>query len=102
MGDQHGFFENIKSGQLEETNKVESQCIRVEGEILLRDKGRIRKRWLRFFRSLLNAKSNMLDPDIPKSLQHPIASALEIEPWEEDVATAMKATLNSKAEGPYR
>ena len=35
-----------------------------EKERLLRNKGRIRKRWARFFRSLLNAKSDMLDPDI--------------------------------------
>ena len=31
MGDQHGFFQNIKSVQLEETKKVESQCVRDEG-----------------------------------------------------------------------
>ena len=41
MGDQHGFFQNIKSVQLEETKKVESQWIRDEEERLLRDKGRI-------------------------------------------------------------
>ena len=29
-GDQHGFFQNIKSVQLEETKKVESQCVRDE------------------------------------------------------------------------
>ena len=44
MGDQHGFFQNIKSVQLEETKKVESQGVRHEGGILLRDKGRIRQR----------------------------------------------------------
>ena len=42
MGDQHGFFQNIKSVQLEKTKKVESQCVRDEGGRLLRDKGRIR------------------------------------------------------------
>ena len=38
MGDQHGFFQNIKSMQLEETKKVESQCV-VRDEVgrLLRD-----------------------------------------------------------------
>ena len=66
MGDQHGFFQNIKSMQLEETRKVESKCVRDEGGSLLRDKGRIRERWVRFFRSLMNSKSEMLDPDIPK------------------------------------
>ena len=54
MGDQHGFFQDIKSVQLEETKKVESQCVRDEGGRLLRDKGRIRERRVRFFRSLLN------------------------------------------------
>ena len=100
MGDQHGFFQNIKSVQLEETKKVESQCVRDEGR-LLRDKGRIRERWVRFFRSLLNSKSDMLDADIPKRLpQHPIASAHGIEPTEEEIATAMKAMANAKAVGP--
>ena len=95
MGDQHGFFQNIKSVQLEETKKVESQCVHDEEGRLLRDKGSVR-----FFRSLLNAKSDMLDPDIPKRLsQHPIASALRIEPTEEEIATAIKAMANAKAVG---
>ena len=99
-GDQHGFFQNIKSMQLEETKKVESQCVRDEERRLLRDKGRTRERWVRFFRSLLNAKFDMLDPGIPKRLpQHPVVSALGIEPTEE-IATAMKAMANAKAVGP--
>ena len=101
MGNQHGFFQNINSVQLEETKKVESQCVRDEEGRLLRDKGRIRERWVRFFRSLLNSKSDMLDADIPKRLpQHPVASALGIEPTEEEIATAMKAMTNAKAVGP--
>ena len=83
MGDQHGFFQNIKPVLLEETEKVESQCVRDEEGRLLQDKGRTRERWVRFFTSLLNAKSDMLDPDIPKRLpQQPVASALGIEPTE--------------------
>ena len=101
IGDQHGFFQNIKSVQLEETKKVESQCVRDEEGTLLRDKGRIRERWVRFFRSLLNSKSDMLDADIPKRLpHHPVASALGIVPTEEEIATAMKAIPNAKAVGP--
>ena len=101
MGDQHGFFQNIKSVQLEETKKLESQCVRDEEGRLLRDKARIRERWVRFFRSLLNSESDMLDADIPKKLpQHPVASALGIEPTEEEIATAMKAMANAKAVGP--
>ena len=42
----------------------------------------------------------MLHPDIPKRLpQPPVASALEIEPTEEEIATAMKAMANEKAVG---
>ena len=60
-----------------------------------------RERWVRFFRSLLNSKSDMIDADIPKRLpQHPVASALGIEPTEEEIATAMKAMANAKAVGP--
>ena len=54
-----------------------------------------------FFRSLLNSKPDMLDPDIPKRLpQHPVASALGIEPTEEEITTAMKAMTNANAMGP--
>ena len=43
----------------------------------------------------------MLDPDIQKRLpQHPVASALAIEPTEEEISTAMKAMENAKAVGP--
>ena len=43
----------------------------------------------------------MRDPEIPKRLpQHPVASALGIEPPEEEIATAMKAMANAKAVGP--
>ena len=101
VGDQHGFLQNIKPVELEETKKVESQCVRDEEGRLLRDKERIHERWVQFFRSLLNAKSEMLDPDIPKRLpQHPVASALGIAPTDEENATAMKAMANVKAAGP--
>ena len=46
MGDHHGFFQNIKSVQLEESKKVESQCVCGEEGRLLRDKGRIREGWM--------------------------------------------------------
>ena len=43
----------------------------------------------------------MLDPDIPNRLpQQPVASALGIEPTEEEIATAMKAMANAKTVGP--
>ena len=102
IGDQHGFFQNIKSVQLEETKKVESQCVRDDGGRLLCDRGRIRERWVRFFRSLLNSKSDIVDPYISKRLpQQSVTSALGIEPTEEEIATAMKTMANEKAVGPH-
>ena len=100
MGDQHGFFQNLKSLQLKETKEAASQRVRDGEGRLLRDKGRIRERWVRFFRSLLNSKSK-LDPDIPKRMSHhPVASALVIESTEDEFATAMKVMANAKAVGP--
>ena len=94
-GDQHGFFQNITAVQLEETNKLESQCVRDEGGRLLRDKVRIRERWVRFIRSQLKAKSDMLDTGVPESLPQ-----RGMESTEEEIATAMKAVANAKAVGP--
>ena len=101
MGDQHEFFQNIKSMQLEETRKVKSQYVRNEEGRLLQDKGLIREKYVWFFYSLLNEKSDTLGPDIPKRLpQQPVASALGIEPTEEEITTAMKAMENTKTVGP--
>ena len=50
---------------------------------------------MRFTRSLLKAKSDMLDPDVPKRLPQP-----GIEATEEEIATAMKAMANAKTVGP--
>ena len=96
-------FQNIKSVQLEKTKKVESQCVRDEGGRLLRDKGRFRERWVRFFRSLLGFKSDLLDPDISKRLpQQPVGSALGIELTQEEIATAMKAMAKRESSGAGR
>ena len=74
-----------------------SESVTREGGRLLRDKGHFRGRWVRFFCSLLNSKSDMLDPDIPKRLpQQPVASALGINATEEEIATAMEAMANAK------
>ena len=53
---------------------------------------------MQFFRSLLNTKSDTLDPDTPKRLpQQPVMSALRVEPTEKEIATAMKVMSNAKA-----
>ena len=63
--DQRRFFQNIKSLQLEGAKEVESQYIRDKEGRLHRDKGSGRNRWVQFFCSQLNGKSDILHPDIP-------------------------------------
>ena len=50
--------------EVEDTRKVEFQCIRDEDGRLLRDKDLITQKWARLFHSLLNGKAEKLDPDI--------------------------------------
>ena len=45
------------------------------------------------------AKSDMVDPDIPSRLQHPVASALGIEPMEEEISTVKEPMTNAKLVG---
>ena len=46
MGNQHEFFQNVKSVQLVKAKKVESQYARDEEGRLLRGKWRIHDRWV--------------------------------------------------------
>ena len=88
--DQRGFFQHLKSMEVEETRKVESRCIRDEDGRILRDKDLINQRWARFFHSLLNAKAEKLDPDIISKLpQQTMKANLGVEPTEGETAVAL-------------
>ena len=79
--------------------KVNSPYIRDEKGELLRDADLICERWVRHFRSLLNAKSETLDPTvISKIPQRPITEALG--PMEDEVAAVLRSMANAKAVGP--
>ena len=68
---------------MEETKKVEWQYIGGRERGLLRDKGYICERCVNVSRSLLSAKSDMLDPETTKRRpQRPAARALITEPTE--------------------
>ena len=96
-----GIFQNMKSVQLEKSKKVEMQYFHDKRGEPPREKGRIFERWVRFFRPMLNGKSDMIDPDILKRLlQRPVVRALGTEPRKEEVATAIKAMGKAIAEGP--
>ena len=86
MRDQHGFFQNVKSVQLEETNKAESQYVNDKEGRLLR-------------RVYTRETGTILDPVISRRLlQQPVARALGIEPKKE-IATPMKEKANAKVVG---
>ena len=86
---------------MKEVRNVDSQYIRDEQWKLLRDVELIRERWMRHFRSLLNAKSETLDPTVMSKIsQRFIAKALGVEPTEDEVAAALQSMANAKAVGP--
>ena len=62
--DQRGLFQRCKSLKIEDTWKVNSQYIRYEEGIMLRDPGLVLGKWARFFETLLNSKSDKLRLDI--------------------------------------
>ena len=62
--DRMGLFQRCKFLNIEDTWKVNSQYIRDEEGIMLRDPELVRRRWARFFGTLLNSKSDKLKLDI--------------------------------------
>ena len=76
--DQRGLYQCCKSLNIENTRKVNSQYIRDEEGITLRDPGLVLGRWARFFGTLLNSKSDKFRLDIikefPSGLSHNMPS----------------------------
>ena len=62
-GDQAGFYEHLKTMNMEGKRVRSSQLIKDEDGNLL-----IRERWVRWFHTLLNTKSPKLDPNIAEAL----------------------------------
>ena len=84
--DQRGLYQRCKFLNIDDTRKVNSQHIRDEEGIMLRDPGIVLGRWARFFGTLLNSKSDKLRLDVIEELsQWPITHALGVEPTEKRV-----------------
>ena len=99
--DQRGLYQRCKSLNIEDTRKVNSQCIRDEEGMMLPDPGLILGRWARFFGTLLNSKSDKLRLDIIEELsQWLITHALGVEPTENELIGALRSMANAKAVGP--
>ena len=99
--DQRGFYQRCKFLNIEDTRNVNSQYIRHEKGIMLRDPGLVLGRWARFFGTLLNSKFDKLRLDVIEELpQWPITHALGVEPTEIELMGALRSMANAKAVGP--
>ena len=67
-GDHAGLYKHLKTMNLEGKRDRSSAYVKDENGVLLRDVGLIRERWVRWFHTLLNAKSPRLDLDIAEGL----------------------------------
>ena len=100
-GDQAGFYKHLKTRNLEGKQDRSSAYARDENGILLRDVELIRERWVRWFHTLLNAKSPRLDPNIAEGLgQWPKNMPLEVQPTIKELTDAIRSLANGKAVGP--
>ena len=100
-GDQAGFYKNLKTMNLEGKRDCSSAYVKDENGVLLRDLELIRERWVRWFHTLLNAKSPRLDPNISEGLdQWPENMPLGVQPKMQELTDAIRSLANGKAVGP--
>ena len=100
-GDQAGFYKHLKRMNLEGKQDHCSAYVEEENGVLLRDVELIRKRWVRWLHTLLNAKSPRLDPNIAEGLdQWPENMPLGVQPTMQELTDAIRSLANGKALGP--
>ena len=100
-GDQAGFYKHLKKLNLEAKRDRSSAYVKDENGVLLRDIELIRERWVRWFHTLLNARSPRLEPSIAEGLdQGPENMPLEVQPTMQELTHAIRSLANRKAVGP--
>ena len=100
-GKQVGFFKHLKATNLEGKRNGSSAYVKDENGVLLRGVELIRERWVRWFHTLLNAKSPRLDPNIAEGLdQRPESMPLGVQPTMQELTDAIRSLVNGKAVGP--
>ena len=100
-GDQAGFYKHLKTTNLEGKRDRSSAYVKDENSVLLRYVELIRERWVRWFHTLPNAKSPMLDPNIAESLdQWPENIPLGVQPTMQEMKDAIRSLANGKTVGP--
>ena len=100
-GDQAGFYKHFKTMNLEGKRDRSSVYVKDENGVLLRDVELTRKLWVRWFHTLLNAKSPRLDPNIAEGLdQWPKNMRLGVQPTMQELKDAIRSSANETAIGP--
>ena len=101
-GDYAGFYKHLKMMNLEGKQAHRSSAyVKDENDVLLRDVELIRERSVRWFHTLLNAKSPRLDPNIAEGLdQWPENMPLGVQPTMQELTDAIRSSANEKAVGP--
>ena len=100
-GDQVGFYKHRKAMNLEGKRDRSSAYVKDENGVLLRDVELICERWVRWFHTLLNAKSPRLDPNIAEGLdESPENMPLGVQPTMQELTGAIRSLANGKAVGP--
>ena len=100
-GDQAGFYKHLKTMNLEGKRDRSSAYVKDENGVLLRDVQLIRERWVRWFHTLLNAKSPRLDPNTAEGLdQWPENMPVGLQPTMQELADAIHSLANGKAVEP--
>ena len=100
-GDQAGFYKHLKKINLEEKRDCSSAYVKDENGVLLRDVELIRERWVRWFHTLLNAKSPRLGQSIAEGLdQWPENMPLGVQPTKQELIDAIRSLANGKTVEP--
>ena len=99
-GDQAGFYKHLNTMDLEGKRDRSSAYVKDENGVLLRDVELIRERWVRWFHTLLNAKSSKLDSNIAEGLdQGPENMPLGVQPTMRQPTDVIPSLANGKAFG---
>ena len=99
--DQAGFYKHLKTVNLEGKRDHSSAYVKDENGVLLRDVELIYKLRVRWFHTLLNAKSPRLDLNIVEDLdQWPENMPLGVQHTMQELTDAIHSLANGKAVGP--
>ena len=99
-GYQTGLYKHLKTMNLEGKRDHSLAYIKYEDGTFLREVELIRKRWIRWFHTIFNAKSPKLDPNITEGLdQWPENMPLGVQSTMRELTDAIRSLVNGKVVG---